>query len=180
MRPTRPRRLPHKAIALPIALAVISAAVVTLALARGGAHEPTAGRLDPPFLQKVDRLCAKEAPALRSTRRAYPGLDAGHPRATELPAVGAYFAPRATVLLEIANALRGLGEPASARTEWDHTRYLVARYAEVAARQVAVARAADVSGFVATVNEISVLRDELIDSASALGFTLASPCARSL
>lgn len=180
MRPTSLRGLPHRALVVPVALAVVSAAVVTLGLVRTGGGESASATLDPRFLQRVDLLCAKEAPQLRSTARPYPGLDAGHPRAAELPGVGAYFAPRAVVLLKIATALRGLGEPRSARRQWDHARYLVGRYAAVAARQVAVARAADVSKFVTTANQISALRDELVESASGLGFTLESPCARSL
>lgn len=173
-------RLRHRALIVPIALAALAGGIVAL-LATGHGGDATTRPLDRPFMLAVDRLCAREAPLLES-RRAFPyrDFDPEHPRAAELPAVGAYYAPRLGPLRDLTRRLAALGDPADDRAQWRALRTLAAAYVETAARQVVAASRRDTHAFIRTVARIGGLRDAIANAALALGFGVSSRCARGL
>jgi hypothetical protein len=125
------------------------------------------------FLSSVDRTCAH---AVRAEHR-FPlaHFDPERPDPDQLPAVGDFFA-RYSQLPRIMTALHALTPPAADAARWRALLAVADRYSENAQRQITVARAKDVPGFVATVHLARRLSDELDADGLRLGLDAKSPC----
>jgi hypothetical protein len=162
-------------------------AAVTLAGCGSGDNGGTAsttttaagGKIDPAFIAKVDAVCAKASKRFAANGKfPFQNFDPLHPDPKLLPKVGAFFKPNVSTERMVQNQLRALGEPETGAPLWTAIRTHVIASEANAIKQVHVALASDVAGFVATVNEANRLHGQVDTEAQAAGFTASSPCTK--
>lgn len=127
------------------------------------------------FLARVDQICLRAVQAHASHPFPLASFDPEHPDAAQLPAVGTYFA-RYRGLAQTTSALHGLEPPARDATAWRALLGDVDRINANAQRQIAAARAKDVTTFVATFHAGQRLTDQLNAAGEDFGFVPSSAC----
>jgi hypothetical protein len=126
-------------------------------------------------VSRVDAVCA--AAVARHSGHAFPvsDFDPEHPDPRELPAVGDYFATYGG-LPATTSGLHGLVPPADESATWRRLLDVADRLTANSERQVAAARARDVTTFIGTVRTANDLVAEINSVGRALGFDSSSPC----
>jgi hypothetical protein len=104
-------------------------------------------------------------------------FDPRHPRAQQLPAVGAYFAAYGDAQL-IADRLRSLGEPPKQAAAWDRLRGLIDQASANALTQQRAAEDRDVAGFERTLDTAERLQKQIDAAGKRLGFDGHTACGR--
>jgi hypothetical protein len=131
-------------------------------------------KLDSGFIARVNAVCARAS--VGAVPFPYTNFDPVHPNVRLLPKVGAFFAKRQAIADAIPGQLRALGQPATGQATWAQILPLTVRDRAIADRQIKAAEASDVPGFIATVNEITTVSNQLGRLAQQAGFTTSSPC----
>lgn len=129
------------------------------------AGTPPAGHVA--FLASVDRVCAR---AVAAHPFPLPGFDPEHPRPSQLPTAGNYFA-RYGSLPQTAKALHGLTPPAADTGTWRHLLDVADQTISNAQHQIAVARARNVVAFIQTVRTANRLAAQINAAGARFGFT---------
>jgi len=163
------------------ALATIAAVAVLAGC--GGSKKTThtattasAAKIDSAFTARVNTVCA--AALKRAVPFPYQNFNPLKPDVKLLPKVGAFFATHQKVADAVPGQLRQLGQPATGQSTWSQILVLATRDRAIADQQIKTAKASDVRGFVATVNEISPVSSRLAQLARQAGFAASSPCGR--
>jgi hypothetical protein len=140
------------------------------------ASPSAATALDPSFVARADAVCASAKSRIDAHGPfPYGNFDALHPDVKLLPKIGAFFAQVQSTSDRVPVELRQLGSPQKAQTLWHKMLALAKEDRAIADRQIAAAKASDVTGFVATVNAVHVTDMQLQKLAHEGGFA-NSPC----
>jgi hypothetical protein len=131
-------------------------------------------KVDPAFVARVNAVCAQASKG--AVQFPYHNFDPVHPDPKLLPKVGAFFAKRQPVADAVPKQLGQLGSPAIGKATWSQMLALATRDRAIADRQIKAAKASDVKGFVATVNEVAQVSNKLGHLADQAGFSTSSPC----
>lgn len=130
---------------------------------------------DTAFVAKANGICAKAVAEHDGHRVPVPNFDPLHPRASDLPSVGRYFAKYGAASTTAAQ-LDALAPPTKHSAEWAKLRGLVDQAAANAQRQIDAAERSDVTGFEKTVRTARSLADRIDQVGPAVGFGSSSPC----
>jgi len=159
--------------------AVAAAAIVAgLATAAYGG-DATPSTLDAAFRAKVDAVCAKALAARKADPFPLPDFDPRHPKAGELPKVGAFF-ERHGDAHGLARDLAALGAPATGAERWNELMPLVDREAANSDAMIAAAKNDDTAAWLRALDEGDEIRDKVGDVGGDLGYAESSDCAQLL
>lgn len=158
-------------------------ALVALALCgcggSGSSSKSSGAKLDARFIQRVNAVCASELAYVKAQGPfPYPQFRPLQPDRALLPRVAAALDRVVPHARALPAKFRALGEPATARAEWDRVRGLIAQAKQSSARQVAFARASNVAGFAAESKTANRLHELITAQGRALGISNSSPCAQ--
>ena len=153
------------------AIAVTGGCLLTAAC--GGSAKP----LDAAFVSKVNAVCQQALDDKQGHLFPLPDFDPRHPRAAQLPTVGAYFAAYGDAQM-IVDRLAAVGEPSRDAARWDRLRSLVDQASANALQQQRVASAKDVAGFEHTLDVAQSLGKQIDHIGPGLGFTSKTACGR--
>jgi hypothetical protein len=135
-----------------------------------------ATKIDPSFIARVDAICASAAAS--SKPFPYPNFNPGRPDVKTLPKVGAFFARQQAVADALPKQLRQLGSPTTGQAIWSRMLALATQDRVIADRQIKAAKASDVAGFVATLQPVTTVSQQLQALARQAGFPSSSPCGK--
>jgi hypothetical protein len=127
------------------------------------------------FVASVDGICSRAVAAHQGHPFPVANFDPEHPKPSQLPAVGNYLA-RYGGLAATAARLHRVTPPADSARQWQTVLGLVDQVAANSRRQIQAARAANVTGFLATLPQVKTLSAQLNAAGASLGFTSNSPC----
>lgn len=134
-------------------------------------------KIDAAFLEKVNASCARLAKAVNANGNfPFANFNPLHPKRSELPKVGAFFARDLPAARAFAKQLAALGMPKKGATTWRGVRSLALHYNTVAIAQAKAAQRADVTAFVATVTSLTTTGRKLTAAAVTAGFSRTSAC----
>jgi hypothetical protein len=145
----------------------------------GGIASPAgaAEKIPSSFAHRVEATCAANVHRYPQVGHfPFDNFDPQHPLATQLPAVGAYFTMGQRSIRPLESALTSLGEPTRGRAAWHRVRSLAFAILENEKAQRNAALAADVPGFVATVDKGDRLVRRLKTAAIRGGLSVTGPC----
>jgi hypothetical protein len=134
--------------------------------------------ISPEFIAKVNAYCSAEESSFNNVlgQFPYPNFDSLHPDVKTLRLVGSHFEKAMSLRTAIPNGLKALGEPQAGKTQWAELRSLATKSDNIAIEQIHAALAANVTGFVTTVNQTNSVHDKLVKTAEKDGFAKSSPC----
>ena len=156
---------------------LIAPALLTLSTASIAAcsSSKSAADVDTAFIAKANTICADAVAQHNGAAFPVADFDPLHPKAADLPAIGAYFA-RYGKAAATAARLDALGPPTERQAAWTRLRAVVDHVAENAQRQIDAARKSDVAGFEQTVRIARSLSARIEQLAPVVGFSPSSPC----
>ena len=134
--------------------------------------------ISPEFIAKVNAYCSAEESSFNNVLGQFPfqNFNPLHPDVKTLPMVGAHFEKAMSLREAIPNGLKALGEPQAGKTQWAALRWLAVQSDNIAIKQIQTALAANVKGFVTTVNQTTSVHNKLVKTAEKDGFAKSSPC----
>jgi len=157
-------------------LAALAASVLGLA---GCSSSSSANQKVPAtFATQVAQVCASNLaryPTIGSFP--YSNFNPHDPSASQLPAVGAYFAGNQRSIQPFESALTALGEPSTDANSWNNVKTLVVSFYGNAIAQKNAALASNVSAFVSLVKQNQTLTNQLKAAATRAGISVTGPCA---
>ena len=133
--------------------------------------------LDSGFAAKVNAACQHAISDKASHPFPLPNFDPRHPKPSELPAVGSYFAKYGDAQYMI-DTLNSAGEPSSHAADWDRLRSLVDQASRNSLTQQQVAKSKNVAGFEHTLDVSQTLAKQIDSLGKHLGFGSSSACGR--
>jgi hypothetical protein len=154
--------------------------VVAAAVGCGGSSSAAHSTSSSPhaaFVAKVNGVCQRAVDAHRGHDFPLLRFDPMHPDPTQLPEVGDYF-DKYGGLPATDSALHRLTPPATDAGRWHALLRLADRSAANVQRQIAAARARDVTTFVETVHEVQRLTPQIDAAGSRFGFQNGSACGK--
>ena len=155
-----------------LAATVLAAGALAAACSSSG----NGGAVEAAFISRANAVCQPAVSQREAETMPVPSFDPTNPPASELPAIGAYFAsPSPTA---VAAQLVALGSPKKDATDWQRLMTLINSVASNAQAQVAAAKRSDVAGFVATVHTAQSLSHRVDSVGKKVGFSSNSACAK--
>lgn len=161
---------------------LLVAGAALLAAAAGCGTSPSsghgkAGTAHTAFLASANQICQRSVDADRGHNFPLKKFDPLHPEPSQLPTVGDYLAKYGGIPTT-DSALQGLIPPSVDAARWHTLLHLADTATASVQRQIAAARARDVTSFVQTVREAQQLTAQFNAEGKPFGFTSRSPCAQ--
>jgi hypothetical protein len=145
----------------------------------GGSSTPSGPKLDAGFVKKVDAVCARQLAHINASGLfPYPQFRSLHPDPKLLPRVGAFLERLQPGAQAVPGQLRALGEPATARTAWDHVRTQISQGRAITTRQIEFAKTVNVAGFAAESQTANTLHAQILTELQGLGLPRSTPCSQ--
>jgi hypothetical protein len=127
------------------------------------------------FLTNATTACTAALNLLTQRPFPYSDFNQNDPAVSELPAVGAFYDAQKFNHDELAFA-QGLGEPTTGQGTWKVFVNLVGQEQTAMASQISAAKAANKTGFLASVKQLAAIESEIDSIAAAAGFAQGSDC----
>jgi len=152
-----------------LAMALLAACLALATSACGGENEDSADEAATLVADQLTAICDEWRAAL-DARGDFPveDFDPESPSAEDLPSVGDYFGSGIPAQEEAIAAMQALDVPVEVQPQVDDLVSAVEQGLASVRKQVAAARAGDVDGFVATLEEASAAIEGTRDAANAV------------
>ena len=130
------------------------------------------------FATRLDQVCARNV-AQYPTSGTFPYVkfNPQDPSASQLPAVGAYFAANDRGIQPFESAITALGKPSTGAASWKMVKTLAFSFYSNAIAQKNAALASNVSAFVKLVEQNQSIVNQLKAAAIPAGISLTGACA---
>jgi len=158
---------------------VVAAVVAGSVFALAGCSSTSSadGKVPAAFVTRAEQVCSANLAQFPNVGT-FPdsNFNDEDPSPAQLPPLGAYFAENQRGNSAFEAALQGLGGPAEGASSWNNLKTLLAEFLANGKTQVKDADAANVSAFVAAVNQNQTITNEIISAAKHSGFPTTGPC----
>lgn len=155
----------------PVFVLLLATTLAAIVVGCGGSDSTTLSPESKAVVTQIENICADTQAKIDSVRGDLPvkDFDPQNPDPADLPAVGNYFAAGHPITEDAIAQARALQVPDEISQEVDTLLTAAGREIDNAKKQAAAAKAADVPGFTATLEEAQVSSDALQAAAKALG-----------